>query len=259
MYRKLGMDAPLLRRSADALAKALEGGRVRTRGELRQALEQAGIPTQAELRLVYFLMNAELEGLICSGPRQGRQFTYALLAERAPQARLLDRGEALAELARRFFTSRGPATSRDFAKWSGLTLADARAGLEASRASLEQVEVDGQAYWHAPGPPLERPTAPRVWLLSIYDELISGYQDRSAIVSPAFGEELLAMGNALTSIVVLDGQIVGAWRRSVRKNEVMVETNLFHPPGAAERRALESAAAHYGEFLGLAARVVDWR
>ena len=66
--------------------------------------------------------------MICSGPRRGKQFTYALVEERAPRARVLPRDEALAELARRYFQSHGPATVHDFAWWSGLTVKDARAG-----------------------------------------------------------------------------------------------------------------------------------
>ena len=73
------------------------------------------------MRLAHLAMYAELEGVICSGPTRGSQFTYALLAERAPDARRLTRDEALGELSRRFFRSHGPATIRDFVWWSGLT------------------------------------------------------------------------------------------------------------------------------------------
>ncbi|HSJ52566.1 MAG TPA: winged helix DNA-binding domain-containing protein, partial [Anaerolineae bacterium] len=128
MVRKLELDEDTFRRSNDALARALEGGHHLTRQELRGVLEQAGIAVHDGLRLGYLMMQAELDGVVCSGPRRGKQFTYALLAERAPQARRLDRQEALAELAGRFFATRGPATVHDLAKWSSLTVADARDG-----------------------------------------------------------------------------------------------------------------------------------
>ena len=122
MYRRLELDAPIFKRSNNGLAKALRGGQTMTRDELRAALEKTGIAVNGDLRMAYLMMRAELDGIVCSGPRRGKQFTYALLDERAPQCKALGSEEALAELARRYFMSRGPATVQDFAKWSGLTL-----------------------------------------------------------------------------------------------------------------------------------------
>lgn len=115
-YRRLKLDQTLFTRSNDALAKALQGGEQLTRDELRSALQQAGVAAKGELRTSYLMMRAELDGIVCSGPRRGKQFTYMLLLERAPQARTLERDEALSELTRRYFMSRGPATVQDFAK-----------------------------------------------------------------------------------------------------------------------------------------------
>ena len=129
MLRQVGLDRAMLERTKAVLIKALEHTKQQTRAELRQALELAGIATGDGLCLAYIMMNAELEGLICSGGRRGKQFTYALLDERAPHARTLSRQEALVELSRRYFLSRGPATVQDFAKWSGMTIADATGGL----------------------------------------------------------------------------------------------------------------------------------
>jgi hypothetical protein len=129
MYRRLELEDALFGRSDEIIARAVEGGRHLTRAELGAALSVAGIDTTNGMRLGYIVHHAELEGVVCSGPRRGRQHTYALIAERAPQARRLARDEALAELTRRYFTSHGPATVKDFAWWSGLTIADVKAGL----------------------------------------------------------------------------------------------------------------------------------
>src|SRR5690606_7455514 len=128
-YRKLELDEVVLLRADAIIARALEGGQFKTRLELGAILADAGIGAVKGQRLAYLVMHAELEGVVCSGPRRGKQQTYALLAERAPQTRRLARDEALAELTRRYFTSHGPATVKDFAWWSGLTVADVRAGL----------------------------------------------------------------------------------------------------------------------------------
>ena len=256
MYRKLELDSATFKRSHAALAKALHGGRQLTREELRDVLHKAGIATAGGLRLGYLLMHAELDGVVCSGARRGKQFTYALLDERAPHAKTLKREEALAELARRYFVSRGPATVQDFAKWSGLTITDARNGLEAVKAQLRQEVVDGQSYWFSTSRPSARVVSPSAYLLSVYDEYISGYQDRRAIVNARHAARLWAMGNALSYIIVIDGQIVGTWKRTLRKGAVVIETNLFTRLTKAEKRAIAVAADRYGAFLELPVMLV---
>ena len=251
MYRQQGLDAATLQRSQAALVKALEGGNQLTRLELRIALENAGIVTGEGLRLVYILMCAELEGVICSGGRRGRQFTYALLDERVPPARMLERPEALAELTWRYFLSRGPATLHDYVKWSGLTIADARSGLEDVKDRLVQAEVGGQVYWLPDSTPPGEAISPNVHLLSIFDEYISGYKDRRAIADVQIGPALIAMGNALTYIIVVNGQIVGTWRRDLKSSSVLIETTLFKPLTEAEEQAVAAGFQRYGEFLEL--------
>jgi winged helix DNA-binding protein len=256
MYRKLELDSAIFKRSEAALAKALRGGRQLTRDELRSALEKAGIATGDGMRLAYLVMHAELEGVICSGARRGKQFTYALLDERVPHARILDRDEALAELGGRYFASRGPATVQDFAKWSGLTLADARRGLEAVNARLREEVVDGHAYWLSASAPAAKNASPTAYLLSIYDEYISGYRNHSGLGGAEVGARLGAMGNALTSIILVDSQIVGTWKRTLGKAAVAIETNLFRRLTRAESRAVAAAAQRYADFLQRSVTIV---
>src|SRR5947207_2505805 len=135
--RKLELDSPVLRRSQKVLTKALTGGKELTRTELAQALTKSGVRADGTQRLAHLVMHAELDGLICSGARRGKQFTYALLEERVAPAKKLSRDEALVELAHRYFTTRGPATPDDFAWWSGLTRTDAKRAV-AAHSTLEQ-------------------------------------------------------------------------------------------------------------------------
>lgn len=251
MYRKLALDSAVFKRSTAALAKALQGGQELTRDELRGVLQTAGVATGGEFRMGYIMMHAELEGLVCSGARRGKQFTYALLAERAPQAKIPEREEALVELARRYFTSRGPATARDFAKWSGLTISDASGGLEAVKTQLRHEVIGGHTYWFPASKPSAEKKSPTAHLLSIYDEYISGYKDHSAVADKTHGAKLGALGNALSYIIVVDSQIVGAWKRTLGKTAVVIQTNLFTRLTSAEERAVAAAADRYGEFLGL--------
>lgn len=245
-YRKLELDQKLFQRSNAVLAKALRDGNYLTRDELRQRLAQAGISTDDLLRSTYIVMHAELDGIICSGPRRGKQFTYALLEERAPRAGELPRDEALAELAGRFFTSHGPATVHDFAKWSGLTIADATGGLEEVKSRLEHELIDGHTYWFAPSASIARAPSPTAYLLPSYDEYTIGYRNHDAVFNSTQFESLI-----YNYTIVIDGQVVGTWRRTLKKDAVMIELNFFTPPTKAQKLAVAAAADRYGKFLGL--------
>jgi hypothetical protein len=224
----------------------LRGGRERTRDELRAALEQSNVILGDPLRLGYLFIHAELEGIICSGARRGKQHTWALLEERVPPARPIERDEALAELTRRYFTSHGPATARDFAWWSGLSSADVRRGLEIAGADLQRMEVDGQTYWLAPPALPAREAAETAHLLPNYDEYTVGYQGYDTLFQ-GLGEERLVYRHAL----VIVGRVAGGWKRGLTKSAVSVELKTLAPPNEGQRHAIAEAARRYGAFLGL--------
>ncbi len=250
MYGKCELDQTVFKRRDKVLEKSLHGGKHLTRDELRDALEKGGIPTKGEQRMGYLMMQAELDGLICSGPRKGKQFSYMLLEERVPQTAKLTREEALIELTRRYFRSRGPATLHDFSKWSGLTMTDVKHGLESVKTEFQNETIDGQSYWfhaHAGSGKLKSPIA---HLLSIYDEYISSYKDRSAMGNEKDGEKMKAMGNDLTHIIIIDGQIIGTWKR-VQGKSVIIKPNFFRQLKTVEKQAFVQAAEEYGRFLDL--------
>jgi hypothetical protein len=237
----------LFKRSNAALSKVLRGGRQLTRIELAAALQGAGLATAGELRLGYILMRAELDGIICSGGRRGKQFTYALLDERAPNAKTLPRDEALAELTHRYFTGHGPATINDFAWWSGLTLADVKRGLDLVKGRLAREDFDDRTYWFSDSLP---PAAPirAAYLLPNYDEYVIAYRDHSAVFDMANLSQLI-----FGHLIVVKGRIVGTWKRTLQKSAVVLEANTFVPLTPAEGRAVMKAAGQFGAFLGLPA------
>jgi hypothetical protein len=255
MYRQCELDETLLRRSSDVLANALVGGRQLTRTELGASLAQAGIVAEG-IRLGYIIHYAELEAVICSGARRGKQFTYALLEERAPQAKRLDPDAALAELAKRYFTSHGPATLKDLTWWSSLTLAEARMAVELAGDQLTSAVIAGQTYWFAPGSPLPSrlpadAQAPQLFLLPNYDEYIS-YADRSAIFHPRDAEKMDPKTHIVYGhFIVINGQIVGTWQRTFKKGAAVIQQSGFRPFTPAEQAAVVGAAHRFGEFLDM--------
>lgn len=252
-YRKAGLDSKLLARCGNMLGRALEGGKHLTRDELRRILAQNGIDSTGDLRMSYLLMHAELEGIVCSGPRHGKQFTYALLDERVPESTtsVRTRQESLSELARRYFLSRGPATVHDCAKWSGLTIADVRLGLNGVKHELQCETLDGREHFGPTNVSFVPTRTHAAHLISIYDELVSSYKDRSAFVNASDGARLLAMGNALSGIIVLDGQIVGTWKRVLKKDTVAVLIDTFQALSQPGNRAVTKATTNYASFLNL--------
>jgi hypothetical protein len=247
--RKLELDDAVFRRANAVLAKALQGGKQLTRDELASALQQAGIATEGEQRVTYIMMRGELDGIICSGARRGKQFTYALLAERAPHARMLARDEALAELTTRYFMSHGPATIQDFVWWSGLTVADAKAGLAMVTSHLQQETINGQTYWFSPSLQPVQYLSQTAYLLPNFDEYTVGYTDRSAIFDALHTHKLDPRGGLLTNTMVLDGQVVGTWKRAFKKNAAVIEANPFTPLSNTEVRAFAASANRFGAFL----------
>ena len=249
MYRLHELDDALFARSNEVLAKALQGRRHLSRTEIGAALAEAGIAATG-LRLGLIVMRAELDAVVCSGPRRGKQFTYALVDERAPHARSLGRDEALAELTRRYFTGHGPATARDFAWWSGLTVADARAGIEMVSAELAQEVIDGRTYWLTAMTPPAAELAQTAFLLPTYDELLVGYAGFDE--TRRGGRPSGAVG-AYDGTVAIGGRVAGSWRRTFQKGTVAIEVTPFAPLTAAEREAVEAEAQRYGAFAGMPA------
>jgi hypothetical protein len=251
--RQLGLDARLFGRARDALVAALEGGRRLTREAAYRVLEDARVPAAGQ-RGIHLLSRLAQEGLLCFGPRQGKQQTFVLLDEWVPPraARRLEREEALAELARRYFTGHGPARPEDLAWWSGLAAADAREALALAAPSLSRDVVDGETFWSGRRPPrAARPGAP-MHLLPPFDEWLVGYRERGEVLDPAHRSRVHAL---LSPIVVHQGRVVGTWRRALEKDRVVISATFFRRPGARERRALEAAAERYGRFLGRRAGV----
>jgi hypothetical protein len=236
------------------MGRVLEGGAFKTRAELAVALKRAKVAADG-LKLAYIMMHAELEGVITSGPRRGKQFTYALLSERAKQAKTLDREEALAELVKRYFTSHGPATMRDFVWWSGLTVKDAQAGIDAAKPKLLQETIDGRTYFGVPSRAVPASKGGVALLLPNFDEYLIAYKDRSPVIdSSRAAANIVARSNgAFPHHLIIDGTLAGSWRRELKGNSVLIEVAPYIKLKPVQTRAVMNAADSYGEFLGLPA------
>jgi hypothetical protein len=246
--RQLGLDDVVFSKSYRAIVSALEGGNHLTRLELSRALERARIGPVAGQRLGHLMLRAELDAVVCSGPRRGKQFTYALMDERVPSAPAIERDAALADLTRRYFSTRGPATVHDFAWWSGLTVADGRRGLELVGGELARAATDRGDVWF-----VERSlprSSPSAHLLPNYDEYFIGYRDRSAIGARIGNVASVTGGDAfIAHVVIVDGQLVGGWKRLQEKGTVVVAMTLVSRLTDAERKRVAVQLRRFSEHL----------
>ncbi len=252
IYRRAGLDEADFEKARKVLVRVLSGGKVLMRSEVYEALEAAKIKTGPEQRGLHIIGYWAQMGLICLGARRGKQTTIALLDDWIPDGKSLKGEEALAELAGRYFVSHGPATLADFAWWSGLNAADARAALQAIRSRLVPLTVDGRTYWAGPRGDPPRKTLPEVHLLPAYDEFSVAYKDRRELVDPAYQKDV---GYGLGPSIISDGRLVGRWKRTLEKDAVHIQVELLSPLGRKQRAALDLAADHYGAFVGLPASI----
>ncbi|MDD1719466.1 MAG: winged helix DNA-binding domain-containing protein [Methanoregulaceae archaeon] len=249
--KELGIDQETLDRSRTLFTGELAGGRHLTREGMFQALAKAGISPDGQ-RGYHIIAYLAHQGLVCFGTREGKQQTFVLLDEWVGESEDPGRDEALAEIARRYFTSHGPATVQDFSWWTGLSAADARAGIAGAGSGLSEETIDGKRYWTGANvdvPPM--PDLPGAHLLQPYDEYLVAYKDRSAVFDPAFVAKIDQRRPA--SPFLIDGQVLGTWRKETRKDGIVVRTRPYRPLTARENEALSAAVHRYGEFLGIPA------
>ena len=256
-YRKFAIDEAVISRSREVFVSALLGDNYQTREQLAALLDGAGIPSDG-LRLAYIIMHAELEGVICSGPRVGKQFTYALMDERVPAAPDVSMEEALATLAYRYFASHGPATIKDYGWWSGLTMTHAKQGLHLLGDRLNHEPYEGQNYYFVGDIPAADSHPPvTAYLLPNYDEAMGSYADHSPISDPRFAQMWDPKLGVLAHYLVIDGRILGSWQRVFKRDMVVIQLKPFLALNGEQMQAVEAACQRYGVYLGLTP-VFEW-
>jgi Winged helix DNA-binding domain len=262
-HRTLELDTRTVARAADVFGEALQGGKFMTRTELGEVLTAAGISVEGQ-RLPHLIASAEHANVITSGPRSGKQFTYALLAERARRARSLDREEALTKLTITYFRSHGPAQVKDFAWWSGLTVQEIRKGIHLAGKELQREAIDGNEHWSAADHAGAARPGGVAHLLPNFDEYTVAYRDRSALLDPkipfdaasfAYYRDASPMGGILSNVVTIGGRVRGAWSRTLAPGRVKIDVKPLAPLNGTEAAAVRAAATRFGRFLGARAEL----
>jgi hypothetical protein len=248
-YKQLGLGDDLLARTENLITRWISAEGDLTRKEIGSRLGVEGIEAQGN-RLAYIMASAELNAVVCSGARRGSTDTYALVSQRAPNAKELSEDEALVELILRYFRSHGPATIRDLSWWSSLTLSQIRRGLELAGNRLHREQLGAHEMWSADATDPKVPDTPTVHLLQPYDEYTVAFADtKGAVDAAGIGSPPPVIdGRAFYNALIVDGQLAGWWRRVLGRRQIEVEVRPSRVLSKEELRRLEEAATAYGRF-----------
>lgn len=246
VHKKNGVDEKVLLKAKNLFAKALEGGKQFTRTEMYQVLNKNGIATK-NMRGVLILSELAMEGLLCFGVHKGNQQTFTLLDEWITDSNEYEREEGLSILANRFFTSHGPATINDFAWWSGITIEDAIIALSGTKLPSEIIE--GQTY--------VMPTTKEVkdvqssHLLQAYDEYTIAYRNNTGLIIKSEYLKNYSIENGFTSSFIVNGEILGTWKKTIKTDNVVVHTKPFTKLDDTQAKLVKDSAEELGRFLNL--------
>jgi len=247
--RQLELDDATIANARSIIETALSGGKCLTRDDLCELLDSKGISPKGQ-RGIHILLHLSEQGILCFGPHQGKKPTFVLLDEWIPKSRTISRDESLHELAVRYFISHGPASLKDFAGWGKLPLKDARLGIELAHQDITKTAIGGIDYWHSPS--LEAFDRHSAFLLPGFDEYMLGYKDRTPSLIAEHSSKIVPGGNGMfLSTIVIDGQVVGTWKKNIRKNAITLELLPFTPITDDRIKRLEQAATHFGRFMEL--------
>ena len=240
--KRLEITPETIRKSNDLITSTISRNGHSTREELAMALKGQGFSV-ADNRGSHLLIVAELDGLICSGQVRKNKPTYALLEERVPRKKILSRDEALATLAGKYFSSHGPAKIADFAWWSGLTMKEATRGLDMVKADMERMNAGEREFWmlHSEDP---RPERDSVYFLPAYDEFIISYRDRSMIIADKEHLKITSANGMFWPLIVVDGKIVGLWKRKVNGDSVSIEIRYFDSIPESRKHRINKEPPH---------------
>lgn len=251
-FKKAQLDERIFSKSTDLITKAILKNKSLTRQEFYKVLEDGGINTK-ENRGLYISGVLAQRGLTCFGPLRGKQPTFVLLDEWLPKVKELTREESIAKITLKYFTSHGPATIKDLMWWAGLTKAEVLEGIELNKDKLLEVNYEDKSFWMSSSTPVKIKTPTEqagAYLLQAYDEFGIAYKERDEIFDPKY-KKIFFLGNGYTALMMLDGEMMGIWKKNIKKNHVEIILNPMVKLSKKELSEFELAADKYTKFIGL--------
>lgn len=248
-FKKIDLTPDILVKGKAILMQSLAGGKQLTRKEIYEAFVLGGV--ESKQHGLHIIGHCAQEGLVCFGPYRDKQPTFVALDDWVLHPRKLEGDAALAEIVRKYFTSHGPATVYDCSWWSGLTTAEVKRGLDIITGELISEIQNGKEYWFAPYKK-EPSITQSALLLPCFDEYTVAYKDRSVVVSDTL---LKQVGYGISNNVIIDGRIMGTWRRIIAKNTIALEVQPLTELTTPHKKEILAAAEKFGKFMNRTIRV----
>jgi hypothetical protein len=247
-HKRLELDESVITKTRAIIEKSLLKESSLTREQFANEFKSANIRTDGN-RLSHILFGAEMDGIVCSGPLKERKLTYSLLNVRVPVKRNLTRDEALAELGKRYFNSRCPATLEDFLWWSNLSVSEGKKALDYIKSDFFAEIINNRKYWFPISFSDVTLKKDSVHLLPAYDEFLISYRDRSASLSSYSNKKIVSDNGIFYPTIIVNGQVAGLWKRTFQKNKVNFYAGFLKPPDKTLRNLVEKKAGLYGQFM----------
>lgn len=245
--RMIQVEEEFIYRTIPFLEGMLQGGNHFTKQEITEALACRNIV--CDINALNQVINyAEMEGIVVNGRLKGKQQTFTLLEEFAPCKQKLHKEEALERLARKFFTSHAPATINDFAWWSGLSLTECKQALDMIKNDFICETANGRSFWMKSDiktPPADENSA---LLLPPFDEFVVSYKDRSELIEENHYGKVMTKNGLFSPTVMLNGEIIGSWKKSIRKGSPKVELSFFEKTSKKVQQLFEPAIKQVEDF-----------
>ncbi len=254
-HQQMELNESVLKKSNKIIKRVLEETKCATRKELITELNKAKISTD-ENRASHILLNAELEKIICSGKMNGKEITYALLRERVPEPKRLNRQGALEKLATKYFKSHCPATLRDFVWWSGLSITDAKNALEMIKKDFISEKINEVEYWFPALFSIPKKFKDSIFLLPAFDEFLISYTDRSASVLNEHESKAFSKNGIFWPTILINGKVKGTWKREIKKDKLLITINFFDSKTKLKNNLLEKESDKLGYFLNSKAEII---
>lgn len=249
--KKHGYDEKEFDKINSAIEKMLAGNNHLTRDEIMQELNFKKAPGECFLSPVLIMMYAELEGLVCNGKMKGKQMTYAILEERVskPKSSKLTKEEGLVKLALKYFASHGPATITDFSWWSGFPPTICKQIINAISLQLNSVEIEGQKFWFGKDYSDENNFHESVHFLPAFDEILISYKTREASILLEHQSKAFTNNGIFKPVILENSKVIGTWKRTIKKNHVKIETQLFNETGSHKKAILFEGIKAFENYL----------
>jgi len=245
--KRLELDEKIFKKSNGIIEKILRDGKHLTRKEIMGALEKKGIKTN-DLRASHIMFRAETDMVVCNGIKKDKQFTYALLDERIASSKKIAREQAFAQLVQRYFLSHGPATLQDFSWWSGLSITDAKNGLELIQSNLISEKYKDITLWFSNNQVNTKPYTGRLFFLPSYDEFLISYKSRYISMDPEFSSRTFTSNGIFNPIIVHNAKVIGTWKPQFKRH-ILIKEYFFASPTENQKRLAAKAAKEFGKFM----------